>query len=255
MDVLTSSDGHICTITLNRPPINFLDDVFVQNIAQALQAAYDNPQCRVIILTHAGKCFSGGADFAAQGDGIDIAGVRKFYNSVIEFFSASKPIVAAIEGPAIGAGLGLALVADFRVASKNARFSANFVRLGIHPGFAIDHLLPKVVGQQAAKKLLYTGARINGQDAHAIGLVDELVSEGEALERAQGLAEELAMAAPQALQDLHFTLRQGLQDEVRQALDRSLASQTLSFQSSDFREGVKAAAERRDPEFSGISSG
>jgi enoyl-CoA hydratase/carnithine racemase len=251
MDILTSKENYIHTVTLNRPPYNFLDEGFVRQLVAALQAASEDADCRAIVLTHSGKCFSAGADFGALEGAIDIALVRRFYNTTLGLFTISKPIVAAVEGPAIGAGLGLTLVADFRVASGSARFSANFVRLGIHPGFGVDYLLPPVVGQQAARKLLYTGARIDGAEAHRIGLVDHLVEDGDALAQATGLAREIAVGAPMAVQDLHFTLRRHLYADVCRALDRSLASQTISFGSKDFREGVKAAAERRPPDFSG----
>src|SRR5207247_8137244 len=141
--------------------------------------------CRAIVLCSEGKNFCAGANFAAknpaEGD---------LYEHAVRLFATGLPVVAAVQGAAVGGGLGVALSADFRVASPDSRFSANFARLGIHHGFGLTVTLPLVVGPQGALELLYTGARVNGEDAHAIGLCDRLVPSAELRGAAASLAAE-----------------------------------------------------------------
>jgi enoyl-CoA hydratase/carnithine racemase len=160
-----------------------------------------------------------------------------------------RVIVLAVQGPAVGGGLGLALVADFRVTCAEARFSANFARLGFHPGFALSCTLPRLVGPQQAALLLYTGRRVNGEEAVRIGLADELVAQDQVRARAQALAEEIAASAPIAVESVRASLRAGLVDAVRAAVEREAGEQRLHFQTRDFREGVAATAQRREPVF------
>jgi enoyl-CoA hydratase/carnithine racemase len=179
------------------------------------------------------------------------AGGDHIYRHAVRLFRCPLPIVAAVQGAAVGGGLGLALVADFRVASAQSRFSANFNRLGIHPGFGLSVTLPRVVGPQQAALLFYTGRRIGGGEAHAIGLVDVL-AEGEGLrEAALSLASEIAQSAPLAVMSTRATLRRGLADAVAAATEHELAEQHKQFATEDFAEGVKAMAERRLPMFRG----
>jgi 2-(1,2-epoxy-1,2-dihydrophenyl)acetyl-CoA isomerase len=152
---------------------------------------------------------------------------------------------------AVGGGLGVALSADFRVASPDSRFSANFARLGIHHGFGVTVTLPLVVGAQRALELLYTGERVGGEQAHAIGLCDRLVSSDRLREAAVALAEEIAASSPLAVRAIRRTMRGHLADGIREATAREAAEQAKLFATSDFREGVSAAAERRTPRFTG----
>ena len=152
-------------------------------------------------------------------------------------------------GAAVGGGLGLSLVADFRVASPESRFTANFNRLGFHPGFGMSITLPRVVGEQKAALLFYTGRRIGGEEAHAIGLADVLVPLAEVRSAALALATEIAQSAPIAVTSTRRTLRRGLADEIAAITDHELSEQQAHFETADFAEGVKAMAERRVPVF------
>ena len=134
----------------------------------------DDPECRAIVLCSEGKHFCAGADLGPESDLVDQT--ANLYTQAVRLFSARKPIVAAVQGAAIGGGLGLALAADFRVATPETRFSCNFARLGFHQGFGISVTLPAVVGQQRALELLYTGGQVKGAEALAIGLADRLTS-------------------------------------------------------------------------------
>jgi enoyl-CoA hydratase/carnithine racemase len=167
-------------------------------------------------------------------------------------FSSKKPVVAAIQGAAIGGGLGLALVADFRVVSPEARFAANFVKLGIHPGFGLTYTLPRLIGNQRASLLFYTGRRISGEEAVEWRLGDVLAPPDRLREVAMDLAREMAEAAPLAVQSTRATLRRGLADAVRTQTDHEFAEQSRLIQTKDHKEGVRAVTERRPGRFEGI---
>jgi 2-(1,2-epoxy-1,2-dihydrophenyl)acetyl-CoA isomerase len=198
-------------------------------------------------LCSAGRHFCAGANFVDGGD----SGVSALYAHAVRLFAAATPVVAAVQGGAIGGGLGLALSADFRVASPSSRFAANFARLGIHHGFGITVTLPATVGMQASLELLYTGRRVNGQEAFALGLCDHLAAEEELRGEAHTLAREIAASAPLAVRAIRQTMRGDLADRVRAATEHEHAQQTPLFATDDFQEGVRASAERRTPRFSG----
>ncbi|WP_077003129.1 enoyl-CoA hydratase/isomerase family protein [Variovorax sp. KK3] len=236
-------DGHVATLMLDRPPHNFLDVGLVTALADALDELDAEPRCRAVVLGSQGKSFCAGADLSDKPE------PEQLYGQAMRLFRTRKPMVAAVHGAAIGAGTGLALVADFRIAGPAARFAVNFNRLGFHPGFGTSLTLPRVVGVQHAARLFYTGERIDGARALAIGLVDELVDDDTVLGRAQALAAEIAVSAPGAVQSTRETLRMGLAQQVAELNARELAVQRPQFESADFREGVAAAAARRPPVF------
>jgi len=237
---------HVMLVEFSRPPHNHFDGALIGAIADAYEQLDRDGACRAIVLCSDGKNFCAGADFAgenpAEGD---------LYEQAVRLFAASLPVVAAVQGAAVGGGLGVALSADFRVASPDSRFSANFARLGIHHGFGITVTLPLVVGAQRALELLYTGARVRGEGAHRIGLCDRLVASDRLREGAVELAEEIATSAPLAVRSIRRTMRRDLAERIREATAREAAEQAGQFGTSDFREGVSAAAERRTPRFTG----
>jgi 2-(1,2-epoxy-1,2-dihydrophenyl)acetyl-CoA isomerase len=202
------------------------------------------------VLCAEGKHFGAGADFGGRRDGVT-AGQRHLYEEAIRLFEAHTPVVAAVQGAAIGGGLGLAMAADFRVASPEARFSANFARLGFHHGFGLTVTLPPAVGQQRALELLYTGRRVNGEEALRIGLCDRLAPAEDLRAQARSLAAEIAASAPMAVRSIRETMRGDVADRVRAALVRERAEQERLNQTEDFREGVRATAERREARFTG----
>lgn len=247
-DVTVEQYGqHVGVVTLHRPPNNFFDTDLLECIATAYEELDRSGWCRAIVLSSEGRNFCAGLDFAGNADQ-DIAAL---YDAALRLFAAPLPVVAAVQGAAIGGGCGLALSADFRVATAQSRFSANFARLGFHHGFALTVTLPAVVGRQAAADLLLTGRRVGGGRALALGLCDRLADEGDLLAQALGYADELAAAGPLAVRAIRATLRAGLVEEARQAMEHECAEQTRLRGSADFAEGVRAAAERRDPAFRG----
>lgn len=255
-DVTVSLDQHIAIVEFGRPPHNFFDTELVFRLADEIEALDREPDCRAIVLCSQGQSFCAGADLSratrqapssAQEPHADA--INPIYIQALRLFSCTKPIVAAIHGPAIGGGLGLALVADFRVSCPEARFSANFNRLGVHPGFVLTFTLPHLLGQQNATRLFYTGRRIGGEEASALGLVDLLVSQDQVRMAAIELAGEIALSAPFAVQSTRNTLRQGMLEQIRHAVTRESAEQYWQFKTADFKEGVAAMAARRPPNF------
>jgi enoyl-CoA hydratase/carnithine racemase len=252
--IAVSVSGAVATVELRRPPNNFIDRDMIADVADALERLDGQPQFRAIVLASDGRHFSAGADFSSRAaDATEPAGPprRHLYKEAIRLFRTTKPIVAAVQGAAIGAGLGLALTADFRVTCAEARFSANFTRLGFHPGFGLTATLPRLIGGQRAALLFYTGRRIPGDEAVAIGLADLLVPQAELRSAAAALALEISQSAPLAVVATRETLRRGLADAVQAATERELEEQDWQRRTEDFREGVKAMAERRLPDFKG----
>jgi enoyl-CoA hydratase/carnithine racemase len=252
-DVRVTTEGHVGIAEIRRPPNNYFDIPLIHEIADAFDRFDADPAVRCILLCAEGKNFCAGANFAAparQTVGGNQQG-GSLYQQAVRLFRAETPIVAAVQGAAVGGGLGLSLVADFRVASPESRFTANFNRLGFHPGFGLSVTLPRVVGQQKAALLFYTGRRIGGQEAQDIGLVDVLVPQDQLRSAAMALAAEIAHSAPIAVASTRRTLRRGLADEVAAITDHELAEQHKHFDTEDFKEGVKAMAERRLPVFAG----
>ncbi|MGH7044183.1 MAG: enoyl-CoA hydratase/isomerase family protein [Acetobacteraceae bacterium] len=249
-----TSAGHLATIELRRPPNNFVSVTMVAEIATALEALDRDPACRAIVLCAAGKHFCAGADFSSRGPdgrGEPVERGRHLYKEAIRLWRTGKPIVAAVQGAAVGAGLGLAVMADFRVACPEARLSANFTRMGFHPGFGLTATLPRLIGAQQAAFVFYTGRRFTGEEAKAMGLIDQLVAREQLIEAATALAAEIAGAGPLAIVSTRETLHRGLADAVQAATEREYQEQTWLRQTEDFREGTRAMADRRAPDFKG----
>ncbi|MEJ0026606.1 MAG: enoyl-CoA hydratase/isomerase family protein [Rhizomicrobium sp.] len=246
--------GHVAVLTIDRPPHNHVTVDLMRDLADALDHIDAEPELRASVLTSAGKSFCAGADLVSPSGLANPnakQGINALYVEAVRLFSVRKPIVAAVQGAAVGAGLGLALVADFRVAAPEARFSANFVKLGFHPGFGITHTLPRIVGAQRAALMCLTGRRIKAEEALAWGLVDEVVPLDELRAAALRLAREIAEAAPLAVQATRATLRRELAEHVKAQTDHEFAEQSVLRRTADFAEGVRAVAERRAGRFTG----
>ncbi len=252
-EVSARVQGHVALLEIDRPPNNFVSVELMRDLADALDDVDADKSLRVSVLSAAGKAFCAGADLASPTGvgGSGMSGINPLYEQAVRLFSAKKPIVAAVQGAAVGAGLGLALVADFRIVAPEARFAANFVKLGFHPGFGITHTLPRVVGLQRAQLMCLTGRRIKGEEALAWGLADQMVPLSELKAAALALAEEIAEAAPLAVQSTRATLRAGLAAAVKSQTDHELIEQTWLRATADFAEGVKSVNERRPGVFVG----
>src|SRR3954471_2893208 len=195
-DIGVDIAGYVATVEIRRPPNNFFDLSLINQIADAFEELDATDKCRAVVLAAQGKSFCAGANFG-DGSSLDKSGQRPgeasapvghLYMQAVRLFRSNKPIVGAIHGAAVGGGLGLALVADFRVAAPEARFVANFTRLGFHPGFGLTVTLPRLVGVQKAALMFYTGRRIPGEEAVAMGLADMLVPLAELRAATEALA-------------------------------------------------------------------
>jgi enoyl-CoA hydratase/carnithine racemase len=260
-DIAIEKIGHVALVEIRRPPNNFFDIALIQDIAAAFEAFDQDAGIRAIVLAAQGKAFCAGANFG-DGSTLDTSGqrpselsrqqaVQHLYLEGNRLFRTKKPIIAAVHGAAVGGGLGLAMVADFRVTCPEARFCANFTRLGFHPGFGLTVTLPAVIGQTKAALMFYTSRRVPGDEAYAMGLADVLVPQDQVREAALKLAAEIAENSPLGLIATRTTMRGDIADRVRAATEHELKEQTRLRATDDFKEGVKAMAERRVPNFAG----
>ena len=170
-DIRIGREGHVGVAELARPPHNYFDMSLIRLLAEAFEAFDADPAIRVVLLAAEGRNFCAGADFSNPArDTVGQRGGDSLYREAVRLFRCRKPVVAAVQGAAVGGGLGLAMVADFRVAAPESRFTANFNRLGFHPGFGLSVTLPRAIGAQKAAMLFYTGRRLTGTEAEAIPL-------------------------------------------------------------------------------------
>jgi enoyl-CoA hydratase/carnithine racemase len=262
-DIGVEKVGHVGTIEIRRPPLNFFDISLINQIADALDEFDRDIEIRSSVLSAQGKAFCAGANFqdparqaqearAAKGDPADSLGpINHLYIQAVRIFRCRKPIVAAVHGAAIGGGLGLAVSADFRVTCPEARFSANFTKLGFHPGFGLTVTLPELIGKNNAELMFYTSRRVTGEDALRMGLANECLPQDQVRAAAMKLASEIAECSPLGLVSTRATMRAGLADRVMAATNHELGEQTRLRATEDFKEGVKATEERRAANFRG----
>lgn len=245
-------DDFVAEVEIHRPPNNFFDARLIRNLADAYEHLQSG-DCRAIVLCSEGKHFCAGADFHGESDAeaLPEEGAADLYSEAVRLFRGELPVVAAVQGAAIGGGLGVACSADFRVGAPEARFAANFSRLGFHQGFGLSVTLPAIVGKQAAMELLYTGRRINGEEAARIGLCDRLAPLDGLRPAARELAREIATAAPLAVRSIRRTMRGSLADEIARITRHEDEEQKRLRATADFAEGTRASLERREPHFTG----
>ena len=251
-DLTVEVDGHVATLEIHRPPTNYFDRDILGEIADAGERLQAETDVRAIVLCSEGKHFCAGANFAPGGlAGDRVKASRALYVEAIRLFELELPIVAAVQGSAIGGGLGLALAADFRVASETSSFAANFSRLGFHQGFGLTVTLPRVIGPQKTMEMLYTSRRVPAAEALQIELVDRLAPAGQERVEAVRFAREIASSAPLAVRAIKKTLRSGMADEVRDILQHELKQQEWLWATEDSRRGIEASLSRTDPDFIG----
>lgn len=243
---IEAARDHVGRVILNQPPNNFFSVGMIGDIADALEGFDSDDECRVVVLSAEGKHFCAGADFSGKAARDDTG---ELYRMAVRLFRTRKPVIAAVQGAAIGGGLGVALSADFRFVTPSARLSANFAQLGFHHGFGLSVTLPRLVGTQRAADLLFTGRRVAGEEAVGLGLADRLVGEGELEAAVIEYASSIASSAPLAVESIRATLRSGLADAVAEATEHELSEQLRLRKTNDFAEGVRATAERRPARF------
>jgi enoyl-CoA hydratase/carnithine racemase len=247
---------HVGLVIMDRPPHNFLNFRQIHDLADAFEELAADTEIRAGVLCAEGRSFCAGADFGGDGVGgrdepVGGSATLNLYQGAGRLFDVDLPIVGAIQGPAVGGGLGLAMVPDLRVTCPDARFSANFAALGIHQGFGLSETLPALLGPSKAALVLLSARRFKGEEAVEIGLADECVPTEQVRDRAVELAEEIARNAPLALRSIKSTLRLGLGDRVRAITQREAAEQARLSATDDAKEGIKSVSERRPGDFKG----
>lgn len=247
-------DDGVAVVEIHRPPSNFFDAALIQSISEAYEQLDADRACRAIVLCSEGKHFCAGANFgapAATSSTPTAAPAPDLYTEAARMIEAKTPVVAAVQGAAIGGGLGLACSADFRVGCTETRMAANFAQLGFHHGFGLTITLPPIIGQQKSLDLLYTGRRVAGEEAFAMGLLDRFVETDEVRREAHRFAAEIAASAPLAVASIRATMRGEIGARYRAATAREGIEQGRLRVTADFREGIQASSERRTPKFGG----
>ncbi len=250
-------DEHVAVITLDREANrNSMTPELLDAFAAASAVARGDGEARAVVVTGTGGYFSAGADFKSnvqRGASHQLPHERSFamYEPFLSLLDIEVPVIAAMNGHAVGGGFGLALLCDVRIAARAAKVGANFCRLGLAPGMGISYLLPRLIGASRAAELLFTGKLLTGEEAAALGLVSEALEPAEVLPRALAMARAIAASAPLAVRATKRALYQGLGWEVRRAAWREAFVQAETLATADFAEGVAALLEKRDPTFRG----
>jgi len=260
--VVLSQDGHVATLTLNQPDkLNPMSPELIEDLPGVIAAIHANESVRAVVITGAGRAFSAGADFRTLSGLIEEtglegiagihAGISQLYAAFLPIAEIEVPVIAAINGHAVGGGLGIALLADIRIVAEEAKIGANFARLGIHPGLGISHRLIRAVGHQAASELLFTGRLMRGREAAEMGLCLKALPAEEVLPAALVLAREIAGSAPLAVRAIKKTLRTAGEEDLHSVLQTEAMAQAILSQTADAAEGIQAQMARRTPEFEG----
>jgi enoyl-CoA hydratase/carnithine racemase len=260
--ILLDVDDPIAVLTLNRPDErNTMSAEVLDTFKARIAEVGDMPDVRCLVITGSGRYFCSGANLTGMGSllGTDSPdgeeGIRKNITGVYESFlcllDVDVPVIAAINGHAVGGGFGLALACDIRVANLAAKMGANFVRLGLHPGMATTYMMPRLLGVSKAAELLFTGRIFTGEEAAEMGLVSYAVAAEEVVPKAMALAKEIASAAPIAVRLAKQSLYQSIDYDPRSWIEPEATAQAKTVKTRDFMEGVGAFLQKRKPIFKG----
>lgn len=262
-NVTYRKDGHIVVLTLNRPEIRnaISDDDMIGDLVAAIQRVNADPDVRCAILTGAGTAFSSGGNVKKMREGGGMfAGspfsIRNGYLNGIQripmaMYELDVPIIAAVNGPAVGAGCDLTCMCDIRIAGKSAKFAESFVKLGIIPGDGGAWFLPRAVGSSKAREMAFTGDMIDADEALDCGLVSKVVEDDKLMDAAMALAKKIAANPPHALRMAKRLLREGERTTLHTLLDMSASMQALAHKTEDHQEAVNAFLDKRAPTFKG----
>jgi enoyl-CoA hydratase len=252
------SPGVVRLVLDNPAQRNAMTDDMTRSWGRAIDELAADPEVRVVVVTGEGSAFCSGGDprwIASEPD----AAVDRLRTRMIAFYRAwlairrlEVPTIAAVNGPAVGAGLCLALACDIRYAASGATLSAPFVRLGMNAGMAATSLLPDVVGDAHARELLLTGRSVDAEEARSLGLVTRVFADAEFADQVQEIADGIAATAPIASRYTTVALRGGGHRDLESAVQWEALAQPITLATADLQEGVRAAREKRRPEFRGV---
>jgi enoyl-CoA hydratase/carnithine racemase len=262
-NIIYNKDGHVVTVTLNRPEIRnaISDDDMITDLVKAIERINADNDVRCAILTGAGTAFSSGGNVKKmrEGGGMFAGSPYSLRNGYLQgiqripvaMYELEVPIIAAVNGPAVGAGCDLTCMCDIRIAGKSAKFAESFVKLGIIPGDGGAWFLPRAVGSSKAREMAFTGDMIDADEALACGLVSKVVEDDKLLDAATALAKRIAANPPHALRMAKRLLREGERTTLHTLLDMSASMQALAHKTEDHKEAVDAFLEKRAPVFKG----
>jgi 2-(1,2-epoxy-1,2-dihydrophenyl)acetyl-CoA isomerase len=252
-------DG-VAGISLNRPEVmNAFNGKMHEEIHAAFEEADSDDEVRAVLLRGEGRGFSAGADLGEvvehgeNGEEPDLGEyLRGTYSRLVtKIVGLKKPVVAALHGPVYGAGLGIALACDLRIAEENVRLSVAFIRIGLMPDAALTYFLPRMVGLGRALEMSMLGDELDAAEAHRLGLVGRIVPGGAAHDEGYAVAERLAQLPTRALAEMKAALHESFDADLPQTLEREAEGQTACGYTRDHREGVAAFFEKRKPAFTG----
>jgi enoyl-CoA hydratase/carnithine racemase len=254
--ILVERDGHLTHLILNRPEVlNAIDNTLATELTAACEAlAEDRDVWAVILRGNGERAFSAGADLKARRNFTpedwthQRALLREMFKKLRDL---PQPMIAAVHGYALGGGTELAMLADFAIAADDAVFGLTEVSLGIIPGGGGTQNLPRIIGRNRAKELIYTARRIPAAEAHRLGLVNHVVPRAELLEKATQLAHEIMKNSPFAIRQVKWAVDHGADQEFEDGLEREHEAYMRAIESEDRREGIAAFNERRPPRFTG----
>lgn len=258
--LIHEKNNGVATLSLNRPEVlNAFNGQLHKDLHDALDNVAAEEEVRCVVLRGDGRGFSAGADLRGEdlqreGDEVPDLGdyLRKTYSETItKITRMEKPVIAALHGPVYGAGVGLALACDLRIAAESVKFSVAFVKIGLMPDAGVSFFLPRIVGLGKAMEMSMLGNAVEAEEAHRIGLVNKVVPDDALLDEAGALAEHLATMPTRALGRIKQSLHASFESDLEAALEREAEGQTFCGHTEDHKEGVAAFLEKRAASFSG----
>ena len=251
--IILEKKDYITTITLNRPDsLNALNDQIVNEMSDAFASADSDEDTRVVVITGVGRAFCSGADLREERSGRQAGVIRTFADRIFAALDIGKPIVASINGVAVGGGCTMTLSCDIRIASEAAKFQLPFTRLGICTELGSTYLLPRLVGMGKAAEIILTSKMFDAKEAKEIGLVNQIVPADELANATYEMASSIAKLPPLAVQMNKRGLRQGVNTDLPAQLRYEALANTYLFRTEDHKEAVRAFREKREPTYTGM---
>jgi enoyl-CoA hydratase/carnithine racemase len=256
--VLVQRDGAVTTLVLNRPDVrNAMGVEMTEAFSAAVSAIGEDPSVRAVVVTGAGTAFCSGGDLSWIKPGPDASvpemrrKMRSFYPRFLAVRSLDVPVIAAINGPAVGAGLCLAMACDIRIAAEGATLAAPFTKLGMHPGMAATYLLTRLVGTARASELLFTSRAVDAREAERIGLINKVVPSDSLIDESMATARDIAANAPIPMGMVKRAIYLAERADMETMLEYEGLAQPITMGTADLLEGLTAVKERRPPTFEG----